>query len=236
MFDLRNKQEFKDNFARALCCALPEFDLVIVDEAHNLKHGYSASAAARNRVLALALGRDASRGRQKALSKLWPACRDELLLLSATPIEETYRHLWNQLDVFGVSSGFDALRRDDVTEDEKKQIASRILVRRVTSIQVSNEKLTKNRYRREWREGGVALHDHPIQVRDPRQRLTVALIQKKLSELLGHERFNASFQIGMLASFESFLETTKLKRAEEEPNFDDPEQAEDSAERDDRRQ
>src|SRR5437867_656540 len=58
IFDLRNKQIFKDNFASALCCALPVFDLVIVDEAHNLKGGYSPSTAARNRVLALAMGRD----------------------------------------------------------------------------------------------------------------------------------------------------------------------------------
>ena len=46
-----------------------------------------------------------------------------------------------------------------------------------------------------------------------RQRLIVALVQKKVSELLGHEKFNNSFQIGMLASFESFLETAKVKKA-----------------------
>ena len=40
VFDLRNKQAFKDNIARAVCCALPVFDLVIVDEGHNLKHGF----------------------------------------------------------------------------------------------------------------------------------------------------------------------------------------------------
>src|SRR5262249_26342252 len=51
VFDLRNKEAFKENFARAICCALPKFDLVIVDEAHNLKHGFSDSVAARNRVL-----------------------------------------------------------------------------------------------------------------------------------------------------------------------------------------
>ncbi len=33
VFDLRNMQAFKDNFARAVCCALPPFDLIIVDEA-----------------------------------------------------------------------------------------------------------------------------------------------------------------------------------------------------------
>src|SRR2546426_1026324 len=47
--DLRtSKQIFKDNFARAVCCALPEFDLLIVDEGHNLKHGFGAGVAARN--------------------------------------------------------------------------------------------------------------------------------------------------------------------------------------------
>lgn len=46
--------------ARALCCALPKFDLVIVDEAHNLKHGFN-SLASRNQVLAEAFGRHAPR-------------------------------------------------------------------------------------------------------------------------------------------------------------------------------
>ena len=34
-------EAFKDNFAKAVCAALPVFDLVIVDEGHNLKHGFS---------------------------------------------------------------------------------------------------------------------------------------------------------------------------------------------------
>src|SRR3972149_3900518 len=42
----------------------------------------------------------------------------------------------------------------------------------------------------------------------------------------GPETFNMSFQIGMLASFESFLETPRLKRTDDEAdaNFDDAEQ------------
>ena len=58
VFDLRSKEVFKDNYARAVCCALPTFDLVIVDEGHNLKHGFREGVAARNRMLALAMGRD----------------------------------------------------------------------------------------------------------------------------------------------------------------------------------
>ena len=67
-------------------------------------------------------------------------------------------------------------------------------------------------YRREWRGGGCDKHDEPLQVPDQRQRLIVALIQKKVAEILQDERFKASFQIGMLASFESFYRTAKVKR------------------------
>ena len=96
-------------------------------------------------------------------------------------------------------------------------------------MRVADDELTKNQYRREWRRGGVHEHDQPIQVKDDRQRMVVALVQKKVAELLGSEKFNMSFQIGMLASFESFLETTRLKRSDDEGvgNFDDAEQVED---------
>ena len=48
-----------------------------------------------------------------------------------------------------------------------------------------------------------------MSIGDPKQRLVVALMQKKVAEVLQHERFNNSFQIGMLSSFESFLESTE---------------------------
>jgi superfamily II DNA or RNA helicase len=233
VFDLRVKKEvFKDNFARALCCALPVFDLVIVDEAHNLKHGFREHIAARNRVLGLAFGHPSEKGDRRLFPGYGPRAK-RVLFLSATPIEETYTHLWNQLDVFGHAKGFEGLRDPAVSEEQKKKLAAEVLVRRVTTLQVNGEEHTKNLYRREWRRGGVAQHDEPIRMEDDRQRLIVALVQKKVSEVLGSERFNASFQIGMLASFESFLETAKVKRAEEEAsNFDDPEQTEEQEERD----
>lgn len=231
VFDLRVKQAFKDNFAMALCCALPPFDLVIVDEGHNLKHGYGPSSSARNRVLALAMGHPDAGANPRVFRGYGPRAR-RVLFLSATPVEESYRHLWNQLHVFGKQDPFGALDRSDATEDEKKAVAAKFLIRRVTAARVGGEELTKNLYRREWRRGGVRVHDEPIRVDDPRQRLVVALVQKKVSELLGHERFNASFQIGMLASFESFLETSKLKVGDPDAgNFDDADQTEDLLEK-----
>jgi hypothetical protein len=236
--DLREKDavaRFKDNFARAVCAALPQFDLVIVDEGHNLKHGFGAGVATRNRVLALAFGHPTERA--KGFPGYGPRAR-RVLFLSATPIESDYAQLWNQLNVFGLAAAAPELAPDSkLLDEEKRACAQQFLIRRVTSMTVGGARLTKNLYRREWRGGGVASHDDPLAVsaadRD-RQRLIVALVQKKVSEVLGHERFNNSFQIGMLASFESFLQTAKVKKPDEESeasNFDDPDQTDDLDER-----
>jgi hypothetical protein len=225
VFDLRSKEAFKDNFARAVCCALPKFDLVIVDEGHNLKHGFHAGVAARNRVMALAFGRSPD----QIDGRLFPGYgkrAKRVLFLSATPIEGSYEQLWNQLDVFGLGGPFSDLKRRD-TDEEKKQTAAQFLVRRVTTATVNGRELTKNQYRREWRQGGVSQHDLPIAVTDPKKKLVVALVQKKVAELLGAGKFTMSFQIGMLASFESFLQTAKVRNDNEDTIFDDAEQQRD---------
>jgi len=230
IFDLRDKQGFKDNVARAICCVLPVFDLVIVDEGHNLKHGLRGNVSARNKVLSRVFGHPDGAG-TAAEFRNYGLRAKRVLFLSATPVEESYKQLWNQLDVFGLGSGYEVLRRDDVDESHKKSLAARFLIRRVATIQVNGTELTKNLYRREWRRGGVATHDEPIRMTDVQERLTVALVQKKVNELLHQERFCASFQIGMLASFESFLETAKLKRDDEAIVFDDADQTEDPMEK-----
>ncbi len=231
VFDLRDRGAFKRNFAHALCCAMPHFDLVIVDEAHHLKHGLHAGVAARNQVLARVFGCNTDGAHPRVRRHLGPRI-GKLLLLSATPVEETYDQLWNQLAVFGRGDMFPGLRDQELLESERKDIARRFLIRRVTQMRVDNESLTKNLYRREWRGGGLEQHDENIRMADDYQRLAVALVQKKVAELLGSEKFNPSFQIGMLASFESFLQTAKLSGADEAAsNFDDAEQTEAVGER-----
>jgi hypothetical protein len=230
LFKLHSKDAFKENFARAVCCALPVFDLVIIDEAHNLKGGLT-SKASRNRVLTLAMGRELP-GAGKAASgfkQFGPRAR-RVLLLSATPLEDDYRHVWNQLACFGLEDVVAGLEDSDKDEEAKKGILSKILIRRVNAVHVVDQRLTKNQYRREWRGGGVEVHDEPLSAADERQQLVVALVQKKVSELLSSERFNNSFQVGMLASFESFLRTAGVKDSEDS-TFDDAEQTDDAAER-----
>ncbi|MFY1615884.1 helicase-related protein [Micromonospora sp. WMMD736] len=243
LVDLRASADvIKDRFAQAINAALPHFDLVIVDEAHNLKHGWGPQSSSRNRVLATVLGRDRA-DLDPQLQEMYGRRAGRVLLLSATPVDDDYRQLWNQLDVFGLAEPFRLLRDPDASEQQRRDVAGQFLIRRVTSLEVSGQRLTKNLYRREWRGGGVAKHDEPIRITDDRQRLTVALVQKKVSELLDDERFGTRFQVGMLASFESFLETSTAQApaATEEPddntdeagkaNFDDADQAADAVER-----
>lgn len=233
LFDLRSKESFKDNFARGVCCALPTFDLVIVDEGHNLKGGFGESASSRNRVIARVFGH--SKGAEDGTR--FPHYRrraERVLFLSATPLEDDYRQLWNQLDVFGLGGAAPVLKDQRASDEAKRESAREFLIRRVTSLTVAGNRMTKNLYRREWRQGGVSSHDDPLEVPDERQRLTVALVQKKVSEVLQSERFNNSFQIGMLASFESFLETAKVQNADDHSdasNFDGEDQTEIAEER-----
>ena len=217
----------------ALNGAVPHADLVVVDEGHNLKHGFLDDGSTRNRVMGLAFGHP----REKALGKPWYTKKAKrLLLLSATPFEDDYASIRRQLDVFGFG---DALLRGansepgvevanledaDVPEDEKRGIVKRLLIRRVSGLDIGGRLHTKNMYRREWRRGGLESHDQPIRSEDARQRLTVALMQKKVAEVLQTERFNNHFQIGMLSSFESFLQSAMPRQNADEPAFDGEEQ------------
>lgn len=228
-------KKFIDAFAVALNGAIPEADLVIVDEAHNLKHGFGPDVSTRNRVMGLAFGH--SEG--NALGRGWYTNKAKrVLLLSATPFEDDYAALQRQLDVLGfgdaVLEGPNAeagtsvadLANPDIAEDEKRRLAQRLLIRRVSGLKIAGTLHTKNMYRREWRRGGLERHDEPIEIVDPRQRLVVALMQKKVAEVLQTERFNNHFQIGMLSSFESLGQSvaTARLRNKDEPAFDGDEQ------------
>ena len=227
-FSLRDKDEFKTNFACALNAIVPHFDLVVVDECHNLKHGFHIKGgASRNRLLAHLLGAHAALGKFPHFAKRF----ERVLALSATPLESEYRELWNQQDLFGL--GEPILNDSAADEAQKKKVVERFLVRRLAKLTINGTVHTKNMYRREWRNGGVNVHDTRLQMADDQQKLIVALVQKKVAEVLGSEQFNHSFQIGMLASFESFLETARVKSRNADDNvFDNNEQSDQDVERD----
>jgi hypothetical protein len=221
MVPVRSWEDFRDAYGRALNAVIPPIDLLIVDEGHNLKHGFRGRVSIRNRMLGMALGHP--EGVADGADWFAPKVRN-VLLLSATPFEQDYAGLQRQLDVLGFGdarlaspTGDDSISvaglLDDDRTDEHREIVRRLLVRRVSGLRFGGRLHTKNMYRREWRAGGYSLHDRPMAVTDTRERLVLALVQKKVSEILGDERFQNQFQIGMLSSFESFCESLgRMKR------------------------
>ena len=212
----RSPDAFIEAYGRAFNALVPPIDLLVVDEAHNLKHGFGPRGSIRNRLLAHVFGRP--NDEDPAPSWYGPRVQN-LMLLSATPFEDEYGAVQRQLDVFGFGAvrvaGPDGADRipvrelisSETPEEHKRKILGRVMLRRTAGLRIADELYTKNMYRREWRRGGMDVHDDPIEIHDPRQRLVVALVQKKVAEILQDERFQNSFQIGMLSSFESFLQS-----------------------------
>ncbi|MCP3993472.1 MAG: DEAD/DEAH box helicase [bacterium] len=225
----KSAEGFRWGFGRALNAVVPTADLVIVDEAHNLKHGYREHGSIRNHVMGLAFGHPS--GQDEACPWYVPKAK-RLLFLSATPFEEDYSAIQRQFEIFGfgdaelhAANGAAPVRMgtlcdSSVSEDEKRGIVGRLMLRRVSGLQINGELHTKNMYRREWRSGGYKQHDQPMHIEDPRQRLIVALMQKKVAEVLQDEKFNNNFQIGMLSSFESFLQTVDTTAKQKKPEAD----------------
>lgn len=224
---------FKNQYAAAINAAIHEADLVIVDEAHNLKQGFGQRVSTRNQIMAMAFGHP--EGKLKQHQYYGPRAK-RVLFLSATPFEDDYAAIRRQLDIFGLgdvklkdSHGKEPLKISTLDDNEatavdKRAVVSRIMLRRVTQLRIAEQPYTKNMYRREWREGGYEAHDEPMSIEDPKQRLVIALMQKKVAEVLQDEKFNNHFQIGMLSSFESFLESVRsVEKNKNEHEIDEEE-------------
>ena len=216
ILSVETPEGFRDAYGCSINAAMPPIDLLVIDEGHNLKHGFGRNVSTRNRIMGLAFGHPAGH----VYDHPWYQHKVErVLVLSATPFEDEYAAIQRQLEVFGLGNtrlrdangrdpvSVDRLLSSDVPENEKRAIVSRLMVRRVAGLKIEGRLYTKNMYRREWRQGGYRVHDRPMRIDDPEQRLVVGLMQKKVAEILGHEKFQNNFQIGMLSSFESFLET-----------------------------
>lgn len=238
---LGDKHLFKRAYASALNRLLPLFDLVICDEAHNLRAGVEHDAA-RNLTMAAALGGSADSAQLLHCPTPAQPRVARLLCMTATPAERDYEELSRQAQVFGLDgshptlpdgtkSDLAALRQHPAPgeEDRRKEIARRYVLRRIQSLQgpSGGESFTKNQYRREWREGGVSAFDQPMAPASDYEKLVIALLQKRVVETL-HESgqrkadgvFLPSFQMGMLASFESFSETiaSRTRQSPDKPD------------------
>lgn len=190
------KGDVKEAYARAVNYLLPDFDLVVIDEAHNFKHDFNSSA--RNLALSRILGfnPDTTASYQ---------CRANLaLLLSATPFDLNPLHLYNQLALVG--RGHLLPEPDDWGDrGELRSALSRFMVRRLNELEIAGTPHSRNMYRREWRKGERA----EIDFNSDEHKLITALVQKHVGDMLNREGGNPSFQLGLLASFESYAQTSR---------------------------
>ena len=168
---LRNKQELQGQLRRAVCCALPAFDLVIVDEGHNLKHGFSPTVAAAEPGARFGPGAawttrsrrtDCSRATGPGLNgcSFFRRRRSK----RATGILESARRLRARA---GLSASWPTTSSTD--EETRRQVAAKFLVRRVT-IDAGRRSRTTRRIST-GASGAAAVcmsHDEPIQVTRPR--------------------------------------------------------------------
>lgn len=204
--EYKSKEDVKEQYAEALNYVLPTFDLVVIDETHNFKHDFKSSA--RNRVLSKMLGFRTDGSdiiRQRV---------NHALLLSATPYDRDLEQLRNQLKLVGKD---DLLpKRDDLLADKSqregkiRESLSKFMVRRLNTLEINGKKHTRNMYRHEARSGEGA----EIRLESDEQKLITALVQKKVLKMLdekGDKGDKPSFQMGMLASFESFADSSKAK-------------------------
>ena len=194
---------------RSLVDTATHYDLVIVDEAHNLKHGYQQGkpSSLRNESLFHLFKPDENRHTVEP----W------LLLLSATPMENgDPSTLVRQFEVFGreqdaLRSSIDSdtsIRVSDLagmySPEMRKELQRRLIVRRVGELKLPDRSsLTRNMYRREWRKGGVESHDLPLKAASLHERLVNGVIQKNVFELL-QKTSGGRFRIGALESFEIY--------------------------------
>lgn len=190
------KADIKQAYAKALNYLLPVFDLVVIDEAHNFKHPFASSA--RNLALSRILGfnQDDKYGYRNRVRTA--------LLLSATPFDMNPVHLYNQLNLVGKAHLMPPMDEWD-DKGRLRQSMSRFMVRRLNELRIQSVPHTRNMYRREWRKGKRA----EIEFASDEHKLILALVQKHVGDLLNLEGGNPAFQLGLLASFESYMQTTR---------------------------
>lgn len=214
------KAQVKAAYARAVNYLLPTFDLVVIDEAHNFKHNFDSSD--RNRALSRILGFTDESGGYRRRAKA-------ALLMSATPYDLDSTQLLNQLRLVGKES----LLPKHIIQSDRETLKAHIrqfMVRRLNELTIAGQRHTRNMYRQEWRYGNHA----EVEFKTDEHKLITALVQKQVGDLLDSDRSNPSFQMGMLASFESYAQTADISSAEKEREFDGEAETQDPPEARDR--
>nr|WP_321521238.1 helicase-related protein [uncultured Macellibacteroides sp.] len=199
----------KHAYAYLLNQSLPEIDLLIVDEAHNYKHGIDGDISIRNQLVSRVFGACTN---DVELFNEFPELKEfvkpkvkKLLFLSATPINTQLYEIKRQLDCFLVDHSFKNLGDEKQTESYINSKLNDFMIRGLMTIKVNNQSYSRNSYRHEHRYGNVVMEEKaaPQCIKDNKTALVLSLMQYKTIKEL-NQKNNNQFEMGMLAGFESF--------------------------------
>ncbi len=193
---------------------------LIVDEAHNYKHGLGKDnhdSAIRNEVTARFLGAI----KDHTILNDFPGLKarlkfplaEKVICLSATPKDKKLSEIKDQLSCFTDNH---VLKSYSTKEDIHNNLRSFLIRGNMEYEMGDGRKVSRNQCRHEHRDGNVNKSEHHPQklvIEDSFDSVFWQLLQYKSIKHLD-EKNNASFEIGMLAGFESYCLDTGKKLAQ----------------------
>ena len=213
----------------------PKINCLIIDEAHNYKYGIGGDTydeSIRNETTARFLGavKDNSilNNFPELRSKIKLPLAEKIICLSATPKDRSLLEIKNQFNCFSNKH----ILSDSTTAGDIESRLKRFLLRGNLEYVLNTEVVSRNQCREEHRKGNVNKSEVaiPLTIDDSFDAVFWQLLQYKSIKHLDQKN-NASFEIGMLASFETYmadLDRRSLKNIEvsnepEEKDKDDKE-------------
>lgn len=216
-FNKENETLLRKLVACLLNIATPPIQCLIVDEAHNYKHG--ENTALRNMITSRFLGAV----KDEKILQDFPALRDRMkfplaekvVCLSATPKDRELSEIKNQFNCFTNRH----ILSNATSAAEIKDNLHRFLIRGNLNYLIEGEQKSRNQCRVEHRKGNINKSEEAARLvlKDDFESLCWQLLQYKSLKYLSAKN-NARFEIGMLAGFESYQLDVQRKatNAEEE--------------------
>ena len=235
---------YKDNFrqlrnliAYLMNALSPQINCLIIDEAHNYKYGpgnetQEKSESIRNEATARFLGAVKDEKIFNDFPQLeghvkFPLAKT-VICLSATPKDRNLYEIKHQLSCFTNKH----LLSNAKTNSEIESSLKSFLIRGNLEYILKDDTVSRNQCRAEHRQGNVNKSEvaEPLEVDDTFESVFWQLIQYKSIKHL-NQKNNASFEIGMLAGFETYnvdidRKNNKQKQNENESESDDDSQKE----------
>lgn len=230
---------YKDNFRKLrnliayLMNALsPKINCLIIDEAHNYKYGPGnddQEESIRNEATARFLGavkdKDIFKDFPQLEGKVKYPLANSVICLSATPKDRNLYEIKQQLSCFTNKH----LLSNAKTNSEIESSLKSFLIRGNLEYILKEETVSRNQCRVEHRQGNVNKSEVaiPLVVNDTFESVFWQLIQYKSIKHL-NQKNNASFEIGMLAGFETYNVDVDKKNSKQQQNENESESNDDS--------